>query len=64
MLALHSEAARIGSLRFLWSSILGRAFADMDMRRLCPMLNGTQKNEDANPNGDSSFGAVPAPLTL
>ncbi|KAK5174135.1 uncharacterized protein LTR77_001215 [Saxophila tyrrhenica] len=30
---------------------------------LCPMLNGTLKPEDAQ-NGDSSFGAVPAPLTL
>ncbi|EMC93438.1 hypothetical protein BAUCODRAFT_37114 [Baudoinia panamericana UAMH 10762] len=33
-------------------------------RKLCPMLNGTMKTEDANPSGDSSFGAVPAPLTL
>ncbi|EGP92118.1 transcription initiation factor TFIID, subunit TAF1 [Zymoseptoria tritici IPO323] len=33
-------------------------------RKLCPMLNGTMKPEDASANGDSSFGAVPAPLTL
>ncbi|KAK3722211.1 hypothetical protein LTR37_002644 [Vermiconidia calcicola] len=33
-------------------------------RKLCPMLNGTMKPEDAGANGDSSFGAVPAPLTL
>jgi hypothetical protein len=32
--------------------------------RLCPLLNGTMKPEDAGLNGDSSFGAVPAPLTL
>jgi hypothetical protein len=32
--------------------------------RLCPLLNGTMKPEDAGINGDSSFGAVPAPLTL
>jgi hypothetical protein len=32
--------------------------------RLCPMLNGTMKPEDIGMNGDSSFGAVPAPLTL
>jgi len=28
------------------------------------MLNGTLKTEDANANGDNTFGAVPAPLTL
>ncbi|KAF2169846.1 hypothetical protein M409DRAFT_64840 [Zasmidium cellare ATCC 36951] len=33
-------------------------------RKLCPLLNGTMKPEDAGMNGDSSFGAVPAPLTL
>lgn len=32
--------------------------------RLCPLLNGTMKPEDAGMNGDSSFGAVPAPLAL
>ncbi|EME87519.1 uncharacterized protein MYCFIDRAFT_105631, partial [Pseudocercospora fijiensis CIRAD86] len=29
-------------------------------RKLCPLLNGTMKSEDAGMNGDSSFGAVPA----
>lgn len=33
-------------------------------RKLCPLLNGTMKPEDAGLNGDSTFGAVPAPLTL
>ncbi|KAK4635711.1 Putative transcription initiation factor TFIID subunit [Fulvia fulva] len=33
-------------------------------RKLCPLLNGTMKPEDAGMNGDSSFGAVAAPLTL
>ena len=33
--------------------------------RLCPMLNGTCKPEDRpDGQGDSSFGAVPAALTL
>jgi hypothetical protein len=33
--------------------------------RLCPMLNGTWKPEDRpDGQGDSSFGAVPAALTL
>nr|POF26198.1 hypothetical protein CFP56_22346 [Quercus suber] len=31
--------------------------------RLCPMLNGTMKTEDAA-NGNGSFGAVAAPLSL
>jgi hypothetical protein len=32
---------------------------------LCPMLNGTWKPEDRpDGQGDSSFGAVPAALTL
>lgn len=33
-------------------------------RKLCPLLNGTMRAEDANPNGEHSFGAVPAPLAL
>ncbi|EME48941.1 hypothetical protein DOTSEDRAFT_67851 [Dothistroma septosporum NZE10] len=33
-------------------------------RKLCPLLNGTMKPEDAGMNGDNSFGAVAAPLTL
>jgi len=41
-------------------------FADILTRnRLCPMLNGTWKPEDRpDGQGDSSFGAVPAALTL
>jgi hypothetical protein len=36
-----------------------------DSYRLCPMLNGTWKPEDRpDGQGDSSFGAVPAALTL
>lgn len=36
-----------------------------DFHRLCPMLNGTWKPEDRpDGQGDSSFGAVPAALTL
>jgi len=33
-------------------------------RKLCPLLNGTMKPEDAGAGADDSFGAVPAPLTL
>jgi hypothetical protein len=42
------------------------AFADFcSAVRLCPMLNGTWKPEDRpDGQGDSSFGAVPAALTL
>jgi hypothetical protein len=41
-------------------------YADLDdFYRLCPMLNGTWKPEDRpDGQGDSSFGAVPAALTL
>ncbi|GAB7363774.1 hypothetical protein MBLNU230_g4342t1 [Neophaeotheca triangularis] len=39
-------------------------FASPTLKLLCPLLNGTMKPEDAGKNGDSSFGAVPAPLTL
>ncbi|WPH00041.1 putative transcription initiation factor tfiid 111 kda [Acrodontium crateriforme] len=33
-------------------------------RKLCPMLNGTMKPEEANANGDNTFGAVAPKLVL
>ncbi|KAF2773302.1 hypothetical protein EJ03DRAFT_323802 [Teratosphaeria nubilosa] len=33
-------------------------------RKLCPMLNGTMKTEDANAAGSNAFGASAAPLAL
>ena len=52
-------------LFFCSSTLIARILANVRIsKRLCPMLNGTMKPEDAGLNGDSSFGARPAALVL